>query len=381
MRVLYWTRLFWPHIGGVEVLGAKLLPALSQRNCEAIVVTSQDRPDLHEVDLYRNIPIYRFPFWTAVTNSATNQLIEVKRRIAALTRTFAPDLVHMNNIDHSAFFYLQTTDAYPAPLLLTVHGAVDHRGLGHDTLVGQILRRADWVTCVSGAVLNYLRQLHPEITPHSSLIYNGLEAPPLPSGPAPSDAARVLCLGRFTKEKGFDLALAAFASVPDRSPAARLVMAGDGPERPNLEQQATDMGITDRVQFLGWVSPDKVTPLIRTATVVVVPSRHEGFSLVALEAALMGRPVVATRVGGLPEVVVHQETGLLVEPEDTKGLAEAIAFLLAHPDAATQMGRAARRRAIDVFGWERCVDSYDMLYRKLVKGAAYVDAAESPASQ
>ena len=100
-----------------------------------------------------------------------------------------------------------------------------------------------------------------------------------------------------------------------------------------------------------------------------MPSQNEGLPLVALEAALMARPVVATHVGGLPEVVVHQETGLLVENGDTGGLTEAVAHLLDHPETAIQMGQVARRRAQEFFSFERCVDAYDALYRKLYNRA------------
>jgi glycogen(starch) synthase len=79
----------------------------------------------------------------------------------------------------------------------------------------------------------------------------------------------------------------------------------------------------------------------------------------------MARPIVATRVGGLPEVVVHGETGLLVESENSDALAEAILFLLNHPDTARKLGGAARDRAQIVFNWERHVDAYDALYQKL----------------
>jgi glycogen synthase len=176
-------------------------------------------------------------------------------------------------------------------------------------------------------------------------------------------------LGRLKIRKGFDVALKAFASIAGRFPEARLVVAGDGPERPSLERQAAQLGIDGVVDFIGWVAPEDVPALVTNATVVVMPSRHEPFGLVALDAALMARPIVASRVGGLMEVVTHGKSGLLVEPDDSAGLAEALAFLLENRDLAAEMGRIARRSAQTVFSWNRCVDGYDELYQKLARSA------------
>jgi len=251
------------------------------------------------------------------------------------------------------------------------------------SILGRTLRSADWVTGGSAAVLDEARQLVPEITARSSLIYYGLDAPALRPAPLPFEGPRLLCLGHLVPEKGFDLALKAFAIIIARFPHARLVIASGGSARPALERQVTELGLTDHVDFLGWVEFERMPALLNSVTMVLMPSRQlEGFGLVALEAALMARPVVATRVGGLPEVVLHEQTGLLVEPEDGTALAAAIAWLFAHPERATQMGQAARRRAQEVFSWERCVDAYDALYRKLsTKEAAHVEFTESPAPQ
>jgi glycogen(starch) synthase len=106
---------------------------------------------------------------------------------------------------------------------------------------------------------------------------------------------------------------------------------------------------------------------MKSATIVVMPSRwEEAFGLVALEAALMGRPVVATRVGGLPEVVVDRETGLIVQKDDSEALADAIASLLDQPQQAMAMGNAGRLRAQQIFSLQRYVDAYDALYRTLI---------------
>jgi glycogen(starch) synthase len=274
-------------------------------------------------------------------------------------RAFAPDLVHINGVGPADFFHLTTRNAYPAPSLVTLHGEWHQQA---DAIVGQTLRSADWVAGCSAAVLDCGLRLVPEIAARSSVIYNGIDDPAVARDPLPFDSPRILCLGRLSPEKGIDLAVACFAAVLERFPQARLTIAGDGPLRPELQQQVALSGISHAVDLVGWVAPAKVPSLINASTVVVMPSRRDSMPLVALEAALMARPIVATRVGGLPEVVAHEESGLLVDSEDSAALGRAIISLLSHPEVAGRMGQSARARALALFRWERHVDAYDALY-------------------
>jgi glycosyltransferase involved in cell wall biosynthesis len=155
------------------------------------------------------------------------------------------------------------------------------------------------------------------------------------------------------------------------------MIAGNGPVRLKLEEQAAQLGIHDRVEFLGWVGPGDVPALINTTTIVLMPSRQESLPLVALETALMARPIVATRIGGLPEVVADRQTGLLVEPENAAALADAVGYLLHRRELASNLGRAARTRAQQVFSWKRHVDGYDSLYKKLMAGTPTAEAPPS----
>jgi glycogen(starch) synthase len=231
--------------------------------------------------------------------------------------------------------------------------------------VRRTLETADWVVGCSAFIVEVARKLVPTIRARSSVIPNGLGPPPVTPSALPIDAPRLLCVGRLSPEKGIDLALSAFASVSERFPRARLIVVGDGPFRSALQRHVLDLGLGARVELLGSVSHEDVFQLLDAATAVLVPSRHEAFGLAALEAAWMARPVVASRVGGLPEVVEDGTTGLLVEPESVDGLAGAIVDLLAHPGTAASMGQAARRRAEARFGGERYADAYDNLYRRL----------------
>jgi len=366
MRILFWSETFWPRVGGVENLAAELLPALRSRGYEFVVVTWENT-EAFDVLQYEGIPVYRFPFFSGGRQGSLDPLLENRRRVAKLKQDFAPDLVHVNSYGQSVLFHVNTANAHPAPVVVTLHQALPDGPVGRDSLMGNLLRTSDWINACSDAVLTHARELVPEIATRSSVIHNAIKLASIDPRPLSFNPPRLLCLGRLVTDKRFDLALTALPAVLDRFPSARLVIAGDGPERESLRKQTIELGLVDSVEFVGRVAPDKVSHLVDEATLVVIPSRVEGFGLVALEAAWMARPVVAARVGGLPEVVLHQKTGLLVKPEDRERLAEAILFLLSHPQVAIAFGKAALRRAQETFSFNRYVDAYNDLYLSLIR--------------
>lgn len=146
--------------------------------------------------------------------------------------------------------------------------------------------------------------------------------------------------------------------------SARLVMVGDGPLRPTLEARARDLGLNGAVRFLGAVP--RAASFLPHFDVFVLSSVWEGMSNSLLEAMAAGRPVVATRVGGNPEVVVDGETGLLVPPRDPRALADAVLRLLGDPALAGRLGEAARRRVESQFTLEQMVSRMQELYDQLL---------------
>jgi len=379
MRVLFWSNLFWPYIGGGEYFGARLVSALRERGYEFIVLTSHDYLDLPDETNYQGIPIYRLPFLQSLRHGDAGQFILTCRRVKELKSKFKPDLILLNGVSSSTLFHRRTLDTPPARVLVRMNQELLPNQLGgSDTLLSETLRSADWVTFVSSTLLEQAGRLVPEVAARSSVIYNGLEVPSFLPEALPFDPPLLLCLGRLVPAKGFDRALKAFASIIRRFSGVRMVVAGDGPMRPELERQAARLGLSAAVEFVGLVEPGRVLALIDRATLVLAPSRHEGLPTVALQAALMARPVVATRVGGVMEAVVHQQTGLLVENDDGDGLDGAIASLLSDSSLATRMGAAGRERTQKLFGWQRCVDEYDTLFKRLITGA---DARTSVVSE
>jgi glycosyltransferase involved in cell wall biosynthesis len=368
-RILFWCDAFWPNIGGVQVLGARLVTALRDRGHQILVVTRRDELELAAESSFEGVPVRRFDFLQVAESRDALRWFELRRTVAQLKRGFAPEVVHVYHATFDTVLHLETRDAHPAATLCTVHGAFPDHVLTPNSVLRRLLRDAEWVTACSAATLERIRRQAPEIADHCSVILNGLEATAHAPTPPPLEAPRLLCVGRLaTKEKGFDLALSALARIAPRYPQLRLTIAGDGEERARLERQAHALGIGDRVDFLGWVNPAQIPAAIAQSTMVLMPSRvEEGFGLAVLQAGQLERPVIAARVGGLPEVVVDGETGLLIEPEDTGALARAIARLLDDPRCAAAMGRAARQRALAAFGWEQHVDAYDELIRGLAE--------------
>ena len=153
------------------------------------------------------------------------------------------------------------------------------------------------------------------------------------------DVPVVICVARFDPVKGVDLLIEAWREIASTIPQAVLLLVGDGPLREALAERIRATGLDTSVRFLGYRSD--VEAVLRAADLCVVPSRSEGFSLAALEAMATGLPVVATRVGGLPEVVRDGETGVLVEPDNPPALAKAVIRLLADATLRTALAAAA----------------------------------------
>lgn len=173
------------------------------------------------------------------------------------------------------------------------------------------------------------------------------------------------CVGQLAPEKGHAILLEAWAQVVNQLPSAQLVLVGDGDEREAIEQWAARLP-PGSVRFAGHCQ--NVPPWLKALDLYVQPSLAEGLGTSVLDAMACCLPVVASRVGGLPEAVSNGETGLLVPPDEPQDLAEAILALLRDPDRAAAMGRAGRSRVERLFSVDGMVEGYADLYRELLAG-------------
>lgn len=369
-RVLFWTESFWPFIGGTEIRSARFVRELDRRGFDLRVVTALREADLPEEEDFHGVPVLRLPFREALEPADPAAILRLRKRVRSLKEDFAPDLVHLDFVGPSCLFHLLTDAADSPPSLATVQHEPPDEPSGEGSVAERILRSVDWVTYCSEPTRKEWSAWLPNLRVRVSVVENAVDATGPEPSPVPFDPPRLVCVGRLVEDKGFDLAIEAMASLRERRPELSLTVAGDGDRRHALEEMARERGLADAVRFVGWVDPDEVPELLATATVVLVPSRTEAFGLVAAEAAMAGRPVVAARVGGLSGVVEDGRTGRLVDPEDPAGLARATDRLLEDPDGTRRMGREARSSALERFSWDAHLDDYERLYTTLMEEPA-----------
>jgi len=290
-------------------------------------------------------------------------------RLVATIRRHHPAILHTHLV-HADFLGLTAGRICRVPVLAsTKHGFNAFRDrkafATADRTVGRL---ADPHIAISHGLARYLAQVEGFAEDDFTVVPYGIVAgtEPVASDPAPES---LVCVGRLVPIKGHDVLLRAFAEARKTVPDLDLRLAGSGALEPELRRRTDELGLRDAVHFLGLVSP--VQPLLESAGIVVVPSLGEGFGMVALEAMERGRPVIASDVGGLPEIVVHGETGLIVPSADDGALAAAIVELVQDPARAAAMGRAGRRRAVEVFDQTRCTQQTAALYASALDRAGF----------
>ena len=391
MKVAQVSTRFPPGPGGVERHVAELAPLLAARGHRVHVYTS---------DLYREFPWQRLP--DTIPREAQTTFGSVHRlRVwslpgelhypffrglsAALARD-RPELVHVHTYGTNQVAVARRhRRRFGTPFLLTAHfhpiwsiegGRLRHRlrRFYDRRLAGPIVREASAVVVQTREEERLLRSLgfplpRVEILPPG---YRPLAEPP--PGPRPfSDRFDLpgpfaLFVGRLASNKGLLTLIDAFAEIAHEDPAGHLVLVGeDGGARPAVEARVRSLGLERRVHILGHVEDEPLlAAAYREARLTVLPSDYEAFGLVLLESLARGTPVVATRVGGIPEVVDDERAGLLVPPGSAPELARALHAVWTDRDLARRLGDYGRTQVVPRFTWESLADRLDALYREVV---------------
>jgi len=309
--------------------------------------------------------------------------------LSAVISGFRAHIVHTHSYQAGLVGAVSVPLSRPARLIATLHNYPpaglegDDPSAGARMAVRMILGRATRVIAMSEALRTEALRLRPEAAEKVIVIPNGVDVRTQPKLAVPEARARfglrpdgplVGLVARLAPRKGIAEFLQAARLIADRDPEVEFAIAGDGPQREQAEALIQELGLAERVRLLGYV--ESVRDLIWALDLLVVSSLSEGSSVSAMEAMALGKPVVGTEVGGVPEVVLDGDTGVLVPPGNPGAMAEAVCALLADPERAQAMGDRGRQRAAAHFEVEmmlaRVKEVYaDVMRETMEKGKAW----------
>jgi len=376
--------------GGAERVTVDLRDALRARGHDArlFASTAADRPMPNEAD----VVCFGSNGWARPLLQVANPA--AVRGLRRTVREFRPDIAHVR-------MFLTQLSPRILPLLENVP-ALLHAG-NHQTVCplntrllpdGSVCRFRPGRACyrqgcvsVAGLLRTQLqlgsfrrhRHVFRSVVANScalarTLVENGIEVDEVipngtrtsPSRPPLRDPPTVVYSGRLMPLKGVDILVCAMATLVRTRPDARLIIAGDGPERANLTALAGSLGVGNAVRFAGHVARPALDELLGAGWVQCVPSRYlEPFANTIVEAMMRGTAVVASAVGGTPEIVRDGVTGYLVPSGDAPAVADRLLRLLERRDLAEQMGAAGRAIALADFTVDRMVDRFEQVYLRL----------------
>lgn len=407
MRVLLISSTYAPVPGGVQMVTHNVAKRLLKKGHAVQVVTNHYPRSLPVRESLDGVSVERLLFLTPDISSLQRRRPDLLLaslyfypyslwRLRNIVRSFRPDIVNVHFPDHQIPFVLALRSGFDVRLVVSLHGhdiervIMDDSGSNGNRLrrlrdqssainrLRSILLEADAVTACSRYLLDKAIQFEPSIAGKGRVIQNGIDPMRFRNKTAyVCSRPYILALGRLVRAKGFDMLLDAFAQTASEETA--LIIAGEGEERVALENQARQLGLEERVHFFGSANQEEAVSLLNGCLLVVIPSRSESFGIVALEALAAGKPILATRVGGLRELLTEVQSrsgaglgpstprvcsstdisplgqfAMLVDPN-----AEALAKGLSKALHSHSHGACGTPPMMDHYIWERVANEYE----------------------
>ena len=375
--VLHVVPSYFPTRGGIETLLEDFIPGLEARHglTSSVLATAPDETYPSETDL-NGTHIYRMSLrgWPTEPDDSGGYVPQASPETVRLVlgcfsslrtvlRASSPRVLHIHNYSHLAVPLISIATSLTIPVLIHLHNHVEptvpQSFLEH-------LSTAPRVVAVSEAVSTSVSQ-HTQRRGVTLVVPNSIRDPLPTAGIVRRVPHAVAMVGRLSRQKGFDEGLKALALARASVPDLTVRIVGDGPDRAHLEELAMHLGLLSVTDFLGVLDRSETLAVMAGVDVVLVPSTGpEAFSLVALEAALLEKPVVATDSGGLGATVIDGVTGRIVPPGDPNQMAAAVADSLQAPHGTEAMGRVARRSALERFSMDDYIDRLANLYVDMI---------------
>ena len=385
MKVALVSRALAPHHGhgGLERHVAALRKYLTLAGCDVTVVTTPIPTEDPGVitESYRTIP-WPCAKGFVVLDRNSNYLIWSLRAARRVLSDVGPDIVQADG--GAAFGLAWYREESSPPLVLHPHGMEEFKAPIGKRLAYWPLRRAiRFAACRAERVLVPDVSMREDVSGYLgvddarlAVLPNAIDLEDVDSDKVGMNSLRfgsmaservLLSVGRLEANKGFTILARALGAIKERLPERwRWVLVGEGPERVVIEREVVAQGIGPHTTLMGSIGDAELSGLYERADLFVHPTLYEGSSMVTLEAMAHRKPVVATRVGGIPDKVVDGATGILVPPADVEALASAIEVAMTMPVELANWGREGRRLAEKLFSWKTRIDDLVALYEEIL---------------
>ena len=376
MRVVMLSNSFPPQIGGIQEHVSNLAQTLARQGHQLQIVTVRRNKSERVRDTFAGLDVIRVPQLNLPRTLTTQYLAITTALLIAMRLRGQADVVHYHTFWPDAFtafvvnkFVPTVYTAHESRFLLMAEQPKSRRWLK------LALRPFQGILAPSTELLEATRQLGVS-SEKSAFIANAVDASKFRPGVTgervrerygiPLDHCLILCPRRLVPKNGLEFLIESLPLIRRRFSGASVLIAGAGPERESLEARVRELGLQEYVIFAGSQDNDDLPEFYAAADIVAIPSLKEATSIAGLEAMASARAVVATNVGGLPEIIEDGVSGLLVPPRDPEALALAITRLIEMPELRKQLGLAARARVEQKFTWEQVASETTRAYERAI---------------
>ena len=384
MNVALFPSAFHPSLGGVEELVRQLAHQLQDTGHSVMLATNRWPKTLPAVEKFEGLDLHRYicrvpdRTWRQMGGSLLFGPGTL-RQVCADLQSHKAEVVHIQCVSSSGYYAVRAARRLRLPLVVTLQGELTmdpsrlfQRSEFAKSMMREALAAADVVTgCSAHTLAEGEAFFGKSFGDRGRVVFNGVRCADF-HGVEPYRHPRpyMFALGRHAPQKGFDVLLRSLARLKQEGEETHdLLLAGDGPERADLEKLAGELGLSERVKFVGRADHEEAVRLFLGCSFFVLSSRaDEGLPVVSVEALAAGKAIVATRSGGTPEAVEDGVNGLIVPRDDEPALTEALRRMLRDPEMRGRMGEANALHA-RAFDWSSITDRYLEAYRKACEGA------------
>lgn len=328
------------------------------------------------------IPVYypryiTFPKSILFESSGERMYKGIRQLAVKIYQDFKFDLIHAHVALPDGYAAMKLAEVFNVPYVVTIHGQdlqqTIYRNKQCKENIFKVIYSAKKIILVSNKLKNIIKKYYDDKNNKFKVIANGVNINNiLNSEVEKTNEERkkiILSVSNLKKTKGLDLNLKAFSMLIGKYPNLKYLIVGDGIERKNLENLSKELGITDKVEFLGVLSHENVMKKMVEADIFSLPSWNEAFGVVYIEAMAHGKPVIGCIGEGLEDFVENEKMGMLVNPKDVDSLTEAIYYLLSNPDKAREMGEKARELVFEKYTWEKNAENTIKVYEEVLNNA------------